>query len=1360
MRLLRTTFAVSLLTLSPLSARAADLIMNGGTVTLGGTQTYNVVSLTNGARVYVTPFNGTDRVNTGNLVIKANSITVDATSGIFAKGSGYQTGLCLNGAGPSAYPLSGGRGGCGVRDSGGGGAHIGGGGRGTKDSPGSFPAGYEEDCIGSVSAGACVSTTDCRNNDGLPTVAGLSFQHSPYTVEFGASGGDKGCRDGDGFALWAGTTTSLAGGAGGGRIVLFAANAGQTGTLNLQGFVDANGNRGCGTGNDSGGGGAGGSVLLIGDSVTIGANAQILAAGGRGGDEQPKCLSCTTSADCGGTGQTCVAGRCSPCNCTPCTSNAQCNAALGQTCKALGGAFGNVCADASNQCTPVASFYEENECKGTQTSGTCDDCGGGGGGGLVSVLSRVSSISPLAKFDVRGSYGGVCPICVGEAGGSNGELQIDGAYVGEVCDGFDNDFDGVVDNGLPPLVCNGTSMPSCVGGVPQSCPANVPSCVGSVTDTRPRFVVIVDTSGSMLNDPAGYPTFGDGSVGHVGVDTASDSDTVDGNNSRLFIAKSALNDVLAGFPQVDWALARYHQDVAVNRSCQAASWFECNMSCCSYDDPRNNSTPAFPVPPGCNPTALYPAGYPAALNANINIGWSSQADCINYAGSCGSPRRGADVLVGFGHPLGQHLRWLDGKETAFNASTTQADHCNFSGGGDCELRATGPTPLAASLDAVSDFLKPIVQCDGGVPCRKYGVILLTDGAESCMGDPIASATALKNSVSGVSIPTYVIGFSTLASEATQLNAIAAAGGTGTAFFASDGNGIANAMASIIAASTNYEKCNGLDDNCNGLVDEDFPDKGVTCDDGKKGICRGTGVRVCNAAGNATVCSITAPGATATTEVCNGLDDDCNGIVDDGGVCAACTPQLEVCNGVDDDCDGTIDDAPIDVGKPCGVTRGACVAGVTVCNAGKLDCSGSLGPQPEVCNGIDDDCDGIVDGMSKACYSGDPATIGKGICLEGVQKCASAPGSGVEAWGACAGEVDKKTETCNGLDDDCNGTVDDVAGAGAPCCPLGNCGKGICKDGTMQCSGGALHCIGAIGPAQEICNGVDDDCNGVVDDVPGTGVACDTGSVVCGAGVRACDPASGDIVCKGLGGGGAKETCNGLDDDCNGVVDDVSAADDPKIGVPCGDPTTLPPPCQQGTTACKNGAYVCVGEVKSSKEICNGKDDDCDGKVDVGATCPSGYDCTSGGCYRPCATGDLPCPGGFVCDPTNHCVPGSCLCDTCQKCTGGKCVDFCADVKCPDTWKCSCGACVDDSCVSKGCPDGKVCDRAQRACVDAPATDAGIDGGDDGGGGGGAANGGGGCGCALPGETSSASGGLFAALALALAAARRAKGGRR
>ncbi|PKN39864.1 MAG: hypothetical protein CVU63_13840, partial [Deltaproteobacteria bacterium HGW-Deltaproteobacteria-20] len=625
----------------------------------------------------------------------------------------------------------------------------------------------------------------------------------------------------------------------------------------------------------------------------------------------------------------------------------------GYTCQNLGGDLGNVCVNGAGTCDPYDPGENEVECTGTQNSGTCDDCAGGGGGGIINVQSRTASIHPQAFFDVRGGQGGICPICAGEAGAGSGELQIDGAFLGEICDGFDNDFNGVIDDNLGTLTCAGGTIPACLNGIPQQCPPNLPACIGPVTDTRPRFVVVLDTSGSMLTDLNGAPTFGDGSSTHLGVDTASDPDGIDGNNARLHVAKRALTQVISAFPHADYALARYHQDVGAQRSCQTASWFECQNNCCSYDDPRDNASPAFEWIPACVLPTLYPgAGYPAALSTNINVGWPNQSDCINYAGSCGAPRRGADVLVGFDSPLEQHLMWLDGAETAFNASTLPGNHCAFGSGGDCEIRATGPTPLAGSLLAARDYLEPIVACDAAVPCRKYSVILLTDGAESCQGNPAAAAAALQTLVPGSPVDTFVVGFSVLPEEQSQLDGIASAGGTGSAFLVGSESELANAVASIIASSSVYERCNDLDDDCDGLVDEDFPEKGMACDDGGLGICRGTGVRICNASEDGTVCQITNPGAAPGTEVCNGLDDNCNGLIDEGGVCLVCIPVAEVCNGQDDNCNTLVDDDPIDVGVACGLSLGECEPGQTICDNGLLVCDGGVTPVSEVCDGLD------------------------------------------------------------------------------------------------------------------------------------------------------------------------------------------------------------------------------------------------------------------------------------------------------------------------------------------------------------------------------------------------------------------------
>jgi hypothetical protein len=885
---------------------------------------------------------------------------------------------------------------------------------------------------------------------------------------------------------------------------------------------------------------------------------------------------------------------------------------------------------------------------------------------------------------------------------------------------------------------------------------------------KSRVMVLLDNSGSMgehfsyattlVPPPGGDFPGGDGSTSYSDATLTNQpwypgkllaSGTRDGVNSRMYAAKKSLSDAVNAYASnIDFGLATYDFNSCAFGSplCYTCQVAYCNTVGCYYCGPGYFYT-------SCN---AYDCLY-------ANPGFSAMASINQIAlgcpGTSGGGLGGKILAMPSSSSASQLLPWIDGVEVFKDNGSGKPINP--------ELRANGPTPLAASIDyvrtnwydAVKNATSGSTLYDPQLLCRPYVLIVETDGADSCSGNV---ATAVKNLYSdnpSNPVLTYVIGVSINATDQATLNAAAANGGTGSARFATSPTDIQAAYADILSKSVKVELCNNKDDNCNAVVDEGFT-KGALCTVGV-GACQKTGITKCNATADGTTCCVndgsTTTACTAlvagtgTKEICNGIDDDCNGVIDDGGVCATCTPTPEICDGLDNDCNGKIDDGVVGVGTSCGLSLGICTPGKTVCqnSAGgdvskgatadsgdHIVCVGGTAAGSESCNGLDDDCDGVVDGMSKNCYSGPMGTLGVGICVGGSQKCNATPGSGKESWGACVGEVTPKTETCNGADDDCNGVVDDVKGAGDACCPLGNCGKGICKAGTMQCSGGTLQCIGAVGPQAEQCNGIDDDCDGTVDDLPGTGVACDTGSVICGAGVTACDPTAGKIVCKGLGTTGTKETCNGVDDDCNGVVDDVAAADDPKIGVPCGDATSLPPPCTQGKTICKNGTYVCDGEVKPGKEVCDGKDNDCDGKVDVGASCPSGYDCQSGGCYKPCDTGAIPCPGGYVCDPTtNHCLPGDCACAKCQKCTGGKCVDFCSDVKCPDTWKCECGACVDDSCVTKGCPDGQVCDKAARACVAAPAPDAGVDGGGDAGGGGAVDSGGGsgGCGCEVPGD---------------------------
>ena len=296
---------------------------------------------------------------------------------------------------------------------------------------------------------------------------------------------------------------------------------------------------------------------------------------------------------------------------------------------------------------------------------------------------------------------------------------------------------------------------------------------------------------------------------------------------------------------------------------------------------------------------------------------------------------------------------------------------------------------------------------------------------------------------------------------------------------------------------------------------------------------------------------------------------------------------------------------------------------------------------------------------------------------------------------CIGSVGPKTEVCDGLDNDCNGTVDDgVAGTGSSC----GSDVGECQEGTMACqstpSGWALVCTGSIGPKPEICDGKDNNCDGATDeDYPEKGQACGTNVGECQAGSWKCD--TGALICEG-GTGPTPETCDGKDNDCNGAIDDNVSGE----GQPCGDNVGE---CTPGTTKCVGAQFICVGGTQPGQEICDGKDNDCDGTADQNAACPGSSTCIEGQCVVPCGTGEFNCPGGSRCI-NGYCIPDACSKITCkdtERCTDGKCVEKCAGRTCKDTERCqpTTGQCVDDTCLSKGCPGTQVC--VNYKCTDNP-----------------------------------------------------------
>jgi len=325
---------------------------------------------------------------------------------------------------------------------------------------------------------------------------------------------------------------------------------------------------------------------------------------------------------------------------------------------------------------------------------------------------------------------------------------------------------------------------------------------------------------------------------------------------------------------------------------------------------------------------------------------------------------------------------------------------------------------------------------------------------------------------------------------------------------------------------------------------------------------------------------------------------------------------------------------------------------------------------EVCNEVDDNCDGVVDEGVIPTWHADGDADGAGADASTLESCEQPSGfiaQGGECDDANASVRPSAIETCDGVDQDCDGSTDeDALDALSWYADADLDGYGDAVSTTTACDvptgfvSDATDCDdtrGDVHPgAAETCDDADQDCDGSTDedaldaltwyadaDLDGYGDATSS--------IPACDAPTGTVAdatdCDDGDAGvnpGVTETCNDVDDDCDGSTDEDALdaltwhADADLDGY--GDAVSTATACEAPTgfvsdaTDCDDDDPDVYPDVT---ETCNDVDDDCDGSTDEDPTDASSWyaDADADG-YGDAASTTTACdaPTGYVEDATD------------------------------------------------------------------------------------------------------------------------------
>ncbi|MBL0316440.1 MAG: hypothetical protein IPP69_11925 [Flavobacteriales bacterium] len=483
-----------------------------------------------------------------------------------------------------------------------------------------------------------------------------------------------------------------------------------------------------------------------------------------------------------------------------------------------------------------------------------------------------------------------------------------------------------------------------------------------------------------------------------------------------------------------------------------------------------------------------------------------------------------------------------------------------------------------------------------------------------------------------------------------------------------------------------ETCDLIDNDCDGIFDDGLPTSVYYSDADGDGY--GDPLNGWNLCGlfpgysvNNLDCNDSNPNVNPSeTEVCNLLDDDCDLLTDEG---------VQFTYYFDNDGDG--------YGDPSASTM-ACSepVGYVSDNTDCDDDDSAVNPGAiEICNLIDDDCDGDTDESVQNVYYQDADGDGYGDLTVSTMAC-SAPTGYVSDSTDCDDTDENinpgETEICaNSIDDDCNGTIDvsplacdqsgyaDLAGpcAASVCSYDGFCcavsWDNVCAgeaamdsecqycwcgcydydlDGFTNCEGDCDEFNSNTYPgAPEICDSQDNNCDGDIDegltfseyymDADGDGYGDPAVTIMAcqlpfpySANNLDCDDTNSDV--RPL----APEVCNGIDDDCDGSIDEgvsnIYYADNDGDGY--GDPLNTISDCSQPSGYLSDNTDCDDTDANinpAGTETCNDADDNCDGDIDEGVQ-NTYYQDSDGDGYGDAGSSVMACsaPTDYVTDDTD------------------------------------------------------------------------------------------------------------------------------